>query len=116
MYSIEYPRYYIDYIIREPPNSYVSKAAARVFDEIDNGKYGVLLLTNVVDLIDKNWYGFHNEEMVGQLRKVDPNESGGLDRFVIVRWFVDKEVSLGYAEEAESLVGWGCKVSLMDIH
>ena len=28
---------------------------------------------------------------------------------------MDKEVSLDSAEEAERLVGWGCKVSLMDI-
>ena len=50
-----------------------------------------------------------------QLRKVDPNESGSLDRFAFLRWYVDKVVSLDSAEEAERLVGWGCKVSLTDL-
>ena len=56
--------------------------------------------------------GFHGEELAGQLRKVDPNESGSLDRFAFVRWYVDlvegpdgdkleEEVSLDSAEEAE---------------
>ena len=38
--------------------------------------------------------------------KVDPNKSGILDHFSFVRWYVDEEVSLDYAEEAERLVGW----------
>ena len=28
---------------------------------------------------------------------------------------MEKEVSLGYSNEAECLVGWGCKVGLMDV-
>ena len=47
--------------------------------------------------------------------KVDPNEIGGLDRFAFVRWYVDKEISLDSAEEVEQLVGWDCKVSLIDL-
>ena len=50
------------------------------------------------------------------LQKVDPNESGSLDRFSFVRWYMEEEVSLESAEEAERLAGWGCKFSLMDIH
>ena len=49
------------------------------------------------------------------LQKVEPNESGSLDRFYFVRWYVDEEVSMDSTEEVEILVGWGCKVSLMDI-
>ena len=52
---------------------------------------------------------------MSHLQKLDPNESGSLDRFEFVRWYVDEEVSLGSTEEAKRLVGWGCKVSLMDI-
>ena len=59
--------------------------------------------------------GFHSKDLAGHLRKLDPNESGGLDRFSFVRWYVDEEVSLDSADEAEHLVGWGCKVSLMDL-
>ena len=59
--------------------------------------------------------GFHSEDLAGHLRKVDPNESGSLDRFDFVRWYVDEEISLESAEEVERLVGWGCKVSLMDL-
>ena len=62
--------------------------------------------------LDWNTY---SEDLKVKLRKVDPNESGILDRFAFVRWYVDEEVSLEYVEEAEILVGWGCKVSLMDI-
>ena len=36
--------------------------------------------------------------------------------FSFVIWYVDEEVSLDYAEEIERLVGWGFKVSLMDLH
>ena len=49
------------------------------------------------------------------MRKVDPNESGSLERFPFVRWYVDKEVSLESAEEAECLVGWGYNASLKDL-
>ena len=32
-----------------------------------------------------------------------------------LKWYVNKEVSLDSAEEAERLVGWACKVSLMNL-
>ena len=47
--------------------------------------------------------------------KVDPNEIVGLECFPFVRYYVDNGVSLGSAKEAEHLVGWGCKVSMMDL-
>ena len=50
-----------------------------------------------------------------QLQKVDPNGSGSLDHFAFLRWYVDDKVSLKSTEEAEHLVGWGCKVSLVDL-
>ena len=56
------------------------------------------------------------KELVGKLCKVDPNESDSLDRFAFVRWYVDREISLDSAEEAERFVGWGCKFILMDLH
>ena len=49
------------------------------------------------------------------LWKLYPNESGSLDRFAFVRWYVDEEVSLDSSEEAECLVGWGFQVRLMDL-
>ena len=49
------------------------------------------------------WYG---EDLAGHLQKVDPNESVSYDRFDFVSWYVDKEVSLDHAEEAERLEGW----------
>ena len=51
--------------------------------------------------------GGHSEYLSGHLRKVDPNESGNLDRFAFVRWYGGKEVSLDSAEEAEHLVCCG---------
>ena len=47
--------------------------------------------------------------------KVYPNETDSLDRFTYMRLYVDKELSMDSVEEAYSLVGWGCKVNLMDI-
>ena len=98
--------------VDELPDSDSAKAAARVFDEIDNGKAGVLPSSKFVDLIETLGEGFHGEELAGQLRKVDPNESGSLDRFAFVRWYVDlvegpngdkldKEVSLDSAARFE---------------
>ena len=58
---------------------------------------------------------FHSEDLTGHMRKVDPDESGSLDRFAFVRWYVDRGVSLDSAGEAERLVGWYCKVSLIDL-
>ena len=34
------------------------------------------------------------------MMKVDPNESGSLDRFDFVSWYLDKEVSMDSAHEA----------------
>ena len=45
--------------------------------------------SNFVDLIEILWEGFHGEYLTGQLRKVDPNESGSLERFKFVGWYVD---------------------------
>ena len=33
--------------------------------------------------------GFHGEDLVGQLRKLDPNESGSLDHFPFVMCYVE---------------------------
>ena len=60
------------------------------------------------------WEGFNIEEMEGHQPKVDPNESGSLERFDFVRCYVDEEVSLESAEEAEPWLGWGCKTILID--
>ena len=49
------------------------------------------------------------------MRKVDPNDSGGFDRFDFVRYYIEEEVSLYSEDDADRLVGWGCKVSLVDI-
>ena len=52
-------------------------------------------------------WGGNSEYLRGQLRKLEPNKSGSLDRFAFVRWYVDYVVSLNSADEAECLVGWG---------
>ena len=53
--------------------------------------------------------------IIFQQRRVESNESFTLDSFAFVSWYVDKEVSVDCIEEAEHLVDWGCKVSLMDL-
>ena len=50
--------------------------SARVFYEIYHGKAGVLPSSNCVDLIETLEEVFHSEELMGQLWKVNPNESG----------------------------------------
>ena len=52
---------------------------------------------------------------MGHLRKVDPNESGSLDRFSFVSWYVDEEVSLDSAAEVENFWRWVFKVRLMNL-
>ena len=101
--------------IDELPNSDSAKAAEIIFDGIDNGKDGVLPYSKFVELIETLGEGFHSEELAGHLRKVDPNESGSLDRFDFMRWYVDEEISLESAEEGQRLVGWDCKTILLDI-
>ena len=67
------------------------------------------------DLIDTHGEGFHGKELVVNMRKVEQNESVSLDYLTYVGWYVEYEVSMGYSEEAASLVGWGYKVILMDL-
>ena len=97
------------------PHSDFSKSAMRVFDEIDHWKADVLPQSKFVDFIETLGVGFNNEELAGQLLKVDPNESGILYRFDFMRQYVDEEVSLDSTEEVGNLVGWVCKLSLMYI-
>ena len=54
-------------------------------------------------------------ETEDNLCKVDPNESGSLNCFACVRWYVEKDVSLESKEGAESLVGWALKFILMNL-
>ena len=62
------------------PNSDFSKAAARVFDKIESWDDGVLTFSKFVDLIETLGEGFHIEDIEGHRSKLDPNESGILDR------------------------------------
>ena len=100
----------------ELTDSDFAESAIIIFDKIDNGKDIVLTLSKSVDFIEKlGWGGGHSEDLAGHLQKVDPNESDSLGRFAFVKWYVYTKVSLDSAEEAESLVGWACKISLIDI-
>ena len=105
---------YVEGDVYEITDSDFSKATA-IFYQIDHGKDGVRPSLKLVDLMETLGEGFHGEELAGHLQKVDPTESGSLDRFYFVGWYVDKEVSLESAEEADRLVGWACKVSLVDL-
>ena len=77
--------------IDELPDSYSVKAAVGVFDKTYNGK-GVILISSIFYFIETIGEDFHSEELAGHMHKVDPNESGILDRFVFLRWYVDEEV------------------------
>ena len=101
--------------VDELSGSHFAKASARIFDKIDHGKDGVLPSSNFSDLVETLRGGVHSEGLTGHLHKVDPNESDSLDRFAFVRWHVEEEVSLYSVDEAEHLMGWGFKVSLMDL-
>ena len=85
--------------VDELPDLDFANAAAIIFDEIDNGKDGVLPSSRFVDLIGTLGKGFHSEYLTGHLWKLDPNESGSLDRFVFVSWYVEEEVSLESADK-----------------
>ena len=106
---------YVEDDVDEISDSDISKAYARVFDKTYNKKTGVLKFSKFFDTIETLGGGFHSDDLAGHLQKLDPNESGSYDRFESVRWYVNKNFSLDYAEEAERLEGWGCKISLMDL-
>ena len=72
-------------------------------------------MSNFVDFIEILGEGFHNGELASQLQKLDPDESGSLESFAFVRWYMDEDVSLESVEEAEHLVAWGYNISLMDL-
>ena len=72
-------------------------------------------MSNFADLIETIVGKGYKEELAGYLRKVDPNESGNLDRFSFVGRYVEKDVSLDSAEEVERSVDCGYRVSLMDL-
>ena len=74
--------------IDELPDSDFSRATVRLFYEIDNGSSGLLPSSNFGELIETIGVGVHGEDLVGQLRKVDPNESGSLDNFSFVMCYV----------------------------
>ena len=38
-----------------------------------------------------------------------------MELFAFVREYMDEEVSMESAEEAERLMGWGCKFIMMDL-
>ena len=98
---------YVKYDLYEITDSDCYKSATRLFDKIDNRKAGFLPSSKFVDFIETLGEGFHIDEIAGNLRKVDPNESSILDRFSFVRWYVDNEVSMESTDEGECLVGWG---------
>ena len=75
--------------IDELPDSDFSRGTVRLFDEIDNGKAGLLPSSKFGDLIEIIGVGFHGEDLAGQPRKVDPNESGSLDHFPFVMCYVE---------------------------
>ena len=108
------PSHPVEDIVYELPDSDFSNAAARVFDKLDNGKYGALPLSRFGDFIEMMRVGgVHSEDMEVHLRKVDPNKIVSLDRFVFVRWYVDKKFYMDYKEEVERLMSWYCKFSIM---
>ena len=65
--------------VDEIPDSDFSKASARVFDKIDNGKYGFLIFSNFADLIETLGEGFRSDDLPFYLWKENPNESSTLD-------------------------------------
>ena len=75
----------VEYDVDEHFGPDFSKDAARVFDKIDDGEAGVLPLSKFVDLIETLGGGFCSEYLAVYMHKLDPNESGSLDRFAFVR-------------------------------
>ena len=57
----------------ELPDSDFPKSVTILFDKIDNGKDGFLPLSRFFDLIETLGEGFHSEDLVGHLHKVNPN-------------------------------------------
>ena len=60
-----------------------AKSSEIILDEINNWKEDILPSSKCVDLIRTIGGGFHSEELAVHMWKVDPNESGSLERFYI---------------------------------
>ena len=75
--------------IDELPDSDFYRSTVILFYEIDNGKAVLLPSSKFGDLIEIIGVGFHGEYLAGQLRKVDPNESGSLDHFSFEMCYVE---------------------------
>ena len=63
----------VEYDIDELPDSYFSKAAVRIFNEIETEKACFLPSSKLVDFIETIEKGFHGEDLTGRLQKVDPH-------------------------------------------
>ena len=80
----------IEYELYELLDSDFSKAAARLFDKIDNGKAGVIPLSKFVEFIETHATARMVVELAGHHRKLYLNKIGISDHFAFVRWYVDK--------------------------
>ena len=69
------------------PVSEGGKRAARVFDDVDQKKTGQLPVSCMEQLIDQLGEGFHGDALQDQLLRVDPEQSGNLERDKFVRWY-----------------------------
>ena len=57
-------------------------------------------MSKFVDLVEKLGEGFHGGELEFQLQEADPNESGSLNCFDFMRWYMNPvEVPDGYKVE-----------------
>ena len=51
-------------------------------------------------MIETLWEVFHSKELACNVQKLNPYESGIMDRFAFVSWYMDEEVSMESAGEA----------------
>ena len=74
--------------IKELPSCSSAKKASQVFDTADKEKCGILPSSMFDDLLEELGECFDSEEQRKRLAEVDPDETGTIDRFVFVMWYV----------------------------
>ena len=76
--------------------------ASQVFDELDINKVGKVSIDRIDDLLDGIGEGFYGEEMEKQMKSLDPDSTGFVNRQVFLRWYQNLDNSSENDESIDS--------------
>jgi Ca2+-binding EF-hand superfamily protein len=83
-------------------DSIAVKKASQVFDELDINKDGKVSIDRVDDLLDGIGEGFYGEEMEKQMKLLDPDSTGFVNREIFMSWYQNLDNSSENDESIDS--------------